>query len=130
MLVGPNDVRVGPDGVSSGEGICLNKSNSACLNARNEGPIVPGTYNINRDLRTPNDGHDRYRLEPTPNDFISRANRWINRARGGFQLHRGRRTLGCINVKQDNPAAMKLYDELFLLLNMEESSGNTLTVKQ
>jgi hypothetical protein len=126
-LIGPNAVRVGPNGVASGKGICLNNPRTGCLKATNEGPIVPATYKINRDTRTPNDGHDRFRLEPTPNDFLSRMERKLSRARNGFQLHRGHVSLGCINVNQDDPAAMKDYDALFTLL-VQENGSNTLTV--
>jgi hypothetical protein len=134
-VVGPNKpdaIRLGPEGVFSGEGDCKNNATNACLNAVNNGPIIPSLYSMNYDDRWKSlsewPSHDRFRLEPLPNDFWSRQSRRGSRLFSlGAQLHRGSRSLGCINVEKDNPGLMKLYDELFLLL-MREEGANTLTV--
>jgi hypothetical protein len=80
--------------------------------------------------QTQSDGHDRFRLEPWPNDFRSRVGRDLQHRRFhglGVQLHRGHYSEGCINVLQDDPAAMQQYDMMMNLL-MSEDGNNFLTV--
>jgi hypothetical protein len=80
----------------------------------------------------PVDEHDRFRLEPYPNDLWSRVSRDIKHPRFhglGAQLHRGHYSDGCINADQDNPATMQQYDRLFQLL-MSEDGKNFLRVTE
>jgi len=76
------------------------------------------------------DTHDRFRLEPWPNDTWSRMKRDLEHSRFhglGVQLHRGHYSEGCINVLQDDPTAMQQYD-LMLELLISEDGRNFLTV--
>jgi hypothetical protein len=131
-LGGPNGtgaVTLGPNGVFSGldsKG-CMNKPK--CEYSRNAGPIPPGRYKMNY---YPIDEHERFRLEPWPNDILSRGVRdfWHLRFYGlGAQLHRGHYSEGCIDANQDDPATMQQYDQIFQLL-MSEQSANFLTVTE
>jgi len=70
-------------------------------------------------------GHDKFRrLEPDPK--IPGWKCYLG-GRCGFELHPGKRTLGCINVDKDDPAAMKKYDALDKMLKNDEGK-NTLKV--
>jgi RHS repeat-associated protein len=108
---------VGPESVSSGAWPC--KDRPACTNVRDLGPIVPGEYRMNRDLRAGHEGI--YRLEPIPHHpwwdgLLVR----MGLKRGGFELHRGTRTVGCINVLKTDESAMNEYRELLKLLEAED----------
>jgi hypothetical protein len=125
---GPGAVQVGPDDVFSGLGHCRN--NPSCEYSRNEGPIPPGRYKMNYYWEKQGEGHDRYRLEPWPNDSLSRLQRDLSHWRYyglGAQLHRGHYSMGCINAVQDDPATMQQYDQMFKLL-MSEDGANFMTV--
>ncbi len=132
-IVGPNGpgaVRLGPSGVFSGlndpaQGIhCKNKP--ACEYDRNQGPVPPGRYKMNENFY---DSHQRFSLEPWPNDW-RRLLRDIRHPRFyglGAQLHHGHYSEGCINANEDNPGAMQQYEQLFQLLT-SENPNNWLTV--
>lgn len=127
---GPGAVRVGPDDVFSGKDGCKNMP--SCAGKRHEGPIPPGRYKMNYYWQTETDTHDRFRLEPWPNDWLSRLQRDMGNSRFyglGAQLHRGRYSEGCINASQDDPATMEQYHQLLHLL-MSEEGANFLTVTQ
>jgi RHS repeat-associated protein len=108
---------VGPENVSSGVGPC--KDEPACVSIRDTGPIVPGEYRMNRDFRPGHEGI--YRLEPVPQ--IPGWKVRLGLKRGGFELHPGTRTLGCINVLRTDERAMKQYRELLKLLQAEDSQN-------
>ena len=110
-------VVVGPDNVSSGNGAC--KDNPKCANNQFRGPIKPGEYKMNPDTRKGQT--DRYRLEPVPAVPGILVRLFI--ARGGFELHPGHITLGCINVLKDDPNAMNQYHQLQQLLDSETGSN-------
>jgi RHS repeat-associated protein len=98
---------VGPDGVFSGVGLCEN--NSLCQNFPYLGPIQSGAYRMNLDERP---GHQTWwRLEPMP-----RVPGWkvrLHLARGGFAMHLGQSSLGCINIDRNNVDAAGRYSNLF-----------------
>src|SRR5439155_4201788 len=76
---------------SSGLGRC--KNNSAC-HFPYLGPVEPNKYQMNKDLRP---GHEYwYRLEPIPH--IPGWKVRLGLARGGFAMHLGTFSEGCINV--------------------------------
>ncbi len=125
---GPGAVQVGPDDVFSGRGSC--RDNPKCEFTRNEGPVPPGRYKMNYYWEKQGEGHDRFRLEPWPNDALSRLGRDLSHWRYyglGAQLHRGHYSEGCINAVQDDPGTMQQYDQMFNLL-MSESGANFMTV--
>jgi RHS repeat-associated protein len=105
---------VGPESVSSGSGPC--KDEPACIPLRGIGPIVPGEYRMNRDSRPGHEGI--YRLEPIPK--IPWWQYYSGLKRGGFELHPGTRTVGCINVLKTDPRALAQYDRLRKLLEAED----------
>jgi hypothetical protein len=106
------------------------KDNPKCAYTWNEGPIPPGRYKMNYYWEKQSEGHDRYRLEPWPNDRRSRLERYLSHLRYhnlGAQLHRGHYSIGCINAVQDDPATMQQYNLLMNLLSSEDGA-NFLTV--
>jgi RHS repeat-associated protein len=132
-IIGPNGegaIRLGPDDVFSGRGRCKDKP--SCAYERREGPIPPGRYKMNYYWETATDTHERFRLEPWPNDSLSRLQRDLGHWRYyglGAQLHRGHYSEGCINASQDDPATMEQYHQLLHLL-MSEEGANFLSVTE
>ena len=119
---GMNTETLGPDGVVSGYNECENTP--SCADHINKGPIPPGEYQINKDVR---DGHEgRWRLEPVPKIPGIICKSGIKRC--GFQLHKGTISLGCITALTSNPTATADYDNIDKMLNNENGS-NTLTVE-
>jgi len=139
--VGPNLLDyyvVGPEDVNSGTNKdgkqCRN--NPKCADTKDLGPITPGRYKMNFDVRPEHQGWNMYQLEPLPNDWIHHKGRGlrydlakhgIGSYRGGFEFHVGSITYGCINVEKTNPKAVDQYRALFMLLQMEDGD-NFLTV--
>ncbi|HWZ44719.1 MAG TPA: RHS repeat-associated core domain-containing protein [Candidatus Saccharimonadales bacterium] len=136
-LIGPNlpgAVLVGPGGLHSGAKDCQDQDK--CTNTKDKGPIEPGNYKMNLDTRVEKrpDGTiwdhaagGQYRLEPWPHHFWDGFfyNRgWI---RGGFELHVGSITFGCINADKTNPGVVAQYQNMRALLQTEVG-GNFLTV--
>jgi len=110
-------------GANSGLSICMDKQK--CEGLPFLGPIPPGKYQMNKDLRP---GHQTwYRLESIP------PVRWweyyTGLRRGGFALHLGTLSEGCINVDKTNPAAAQQYQQLLQLLDSEQGD-NFLFVEQ
>jgi hypothetical protein len=124
---GAGTTTVGPDGVFSGVGECMNNSESGCTSSKDKGPIKPGKYNINMDDRHP----DRifWRLEPNPKVpgwayYLTRI--YPTGPRGGFMLHDGTHSLGCITIDNKNEKAMTQLRILDTLLKSD--SGGVLFV--
>jgi hypothetical protein len=67
-----------------------------------------------------------YRLEPWPHHSYDGLLFRLG-ARGGFELHIGSITFGCINADKTNPQAVNQYHDLQRMLQFENSS-NFLTV--
>jgi RHS repeat-associated protein len=129
MMCWPNKggkpIQVGPSGVHSGAGSC--QDNPSCENARGEGPITPGRYRMNFDTRPEHQGWGDYRLEPWPHHFWDGMLYKLHFQRGGFELHIGSITFGCINADKTNPEAVKQFHQMQQLLQSEDGS-NFLTV--
>ncbi len=124
--VGPQwQMQLGPDGVASGAGTCKNNDN--CVNKRNQGPITPGRYKMNLDTRPQHAGRGVYRLEPWPHNWYDGLLYDLDLTRGGFELHLGSVTFGCINADKTNPQAVNDYQALQQLLQAEDGN-NYLTV--
>jgi RHS repeat-associated protein len=105
-IIGPNGagaVELGPGGVWSGVGPCAN--NQSCVGNHDLGPIVPGSYNMNRDDRAGHSGF--WRLEPNPK--IPGWKCRLGLSRCGFELHPGSISLGCITTNKNDPNAMQQY---------------------
>jgi RHS repeat-associated protein len=117
-----NKVTLGPGGVFSGVGPCQNKP--SCSNANELGPIQPGEYKMNTDTRPGNQSF--YRLEPVPP--IPGWKVKLGLERGGFELHPGSRSLGCITTNKNDPQAMQQYQQLDQLLQSEGDGNNWLLV--
>ena len=112
---------LGPNGVFSGVGPCRDKPK--CANSPDLGPIQPNEYQMNRDTRA---GHEQwYRLEPIPHRPGWAV--FFHVQRGGFALHPGGRSLGCITVNKNDPQGMAQLDALLKLLR-EEDGMNYLLV--
>ncbi|MFZ1086425.1 MAG: RHS repeat-associated core domain-containing protein, partial [Terracidiphilus sp.] len=115
---------VGPEGVFSGLG---EKQNQLRFEFDRNGPIPEGRYKMNEYFI---DSHDRFRLEPWPNDRMSRIFRYAHHFRFdglGAQLHHGHVSDGCINVSEDSPHAMQQFGKVLDLLKKEDGK-NYLTV--
>jgi hypothetical protein len=137
MLCWPNKggkpLQLGPEGVESGDddkpGLkCRN--NDKCLNEHDHGPVVPGRYKMNLDTRVTYYDHaaaGQYRLEPWPHHFWHGPFYNWGWMRGGFELHLGSITHGCINAQIKNPKAAEQYQPLKQFLRAEDGN-NFLTV--
>ncbi len=127
---GPGAVQLGPNGVASGGSTqgptpCTNNNN--CQNQRFEGPVVPGNYRMNYDTRPVHRGMNVYRLEPWPHQWYDGTLYRLGLTRGGFELHLGTISLGCINADKRNPTAAQQYEQVNQLLQLE-NGFNYLTV--
>jgi RHS repeat-associated protein len=112
-----NKATLGPGGIFSGVGPCQNKP--SCSNDKDLGPIQPGEYRMNTDTRA---GHESfYRLEPVPQIPGWKVD--LGLARGGFELHPGSRSLGCITANKNDPQAMQQYQQLNQLLQSEDGNN-------
>jgi RHS repeat-associated protein len=123
-------VTLGPSGVASGgsmKGPTACTNNNKCQNNRFEGPIVPGNYRMNYDTRPEHQGMNVYRLEPSPHEWYTGLLYDLHVTRGGFELHLGTISLGCINADKTNPVAAQQYQQLNGLLQSGNGS-NYLTV--
>jgi RHS repeat-associated protein len=107
--VGPTwSVQVGPGGVHSGDpGGC--RDNPKCANNWGSGPIQPGRFKMNFDNRPEHQGWGDYRLEPSPYHWWHGPLERLHMARGGFELHIGSITHGCINADKTDPQAVGAF---------------------
>ncbi len=99
------------------------RTNRLALGTGIRGLFPPGQYQMSYYWDKKGDSHDRFRLEPYPNDTGSRILRDLKHPRFhglGSQLHRGHFSLGCINAILEDPGAMMQYDMLLHLLLSEE----------
>ena len=126
--VGPTwYVQVGPGGVHSGDpGDC--RDNPKCANNWGSGPIQPGRYKMNFDNRPEHNGWGDYRLEPSPYSRWHGPLERLHMARGGFELHIGSITHGCINADKTDPQAVGAFHAMQQLLGSQEGN-NWLTVQ-
>ncbi len=143
-LIGPNlpgAVLVGPGGLHSGAKDCQDQDK--CMNTKDKGPIEPGNYKMNLDTRVEKrpDGTiwdhaagGQYRLEPWPDPWwyfygprYRLAKHGIGNFRGGFELHVGSITFGCINADKTNPGVVEQYQNMRILLQGEDGK-NFMTV--
>ncbi len=113
--------------MNSGGSQC--KDNPACTGPKfkGHGPIDPGEYKMNPDPRPGNEG--QYRLEPAPliPGWSEKLPGWMpGSQRGGFRLHLGSRTHGCINAFYDDPVARDQYKAMQQLLDSPTEGGNNL----
>jgi RHS repeat-associated protein len=127
--VGPTQVvTVGPAGVHSGDpGEC--RDNPKCVNKWGSGPITPGRYRMNADTRPEHAGRNIYRLEPWPHRTGQGKLETLHLIRGGFELHIGSITHGCINVDWGSEGANTFNNALLPLL-VSQDGNNWLTVTQ
>ena len=118
---------LGPQGLHSGDpGPC--RDNPECAQTHN-GPIVPGLYKINRDYRLEHAGWPLFRLEPDPPvGKLGGAVIRLNPKRGGFELHIGTRTHGCINAENGDAGAVKQFNAIYQLLLSEDGHNKLLVV--
>jgi RHS repeat-associated protein len=132
----PNDprsvggVNLGPDGLFSGQGDCENNPSNECQKAKDRGPIPEDDYDL-----VPYDGT----RDSTGTWWRAQPKSWLTRAAqglgigsrdGGFLLHPGRISAGCITRKWGrNDPFPDDYRRLNDLLK-KESGRNTLKVTQ
>ena len=121
--VGPRwTVQVGPEGVHSGDpGPC--RDNPQCVNNWGSGPIQPGRYKMNPDTRPEHHDWGMYRLEPTPYHWWHGPLERLHLARGGFMLHIGSITHGCINADKTDPLAVGAFHSMQQLLDSEQGNN-------
>jgi len=104
---------VGPDGVDSGTGPCAN--NPSCADVPNMGPVQPKTYTINPDDKQRPGWWRLESVPPTPGWRVRTGT-----GRGGFAIHPGTRTVGCINIDKNNSDAMRRYRDIHELLKRDQ----------
>jgi hypothetical protein len=100
------------------------------VNTKDKGPITPGNYKMNLDTRVDTYDHaaaGQYRLEPWPHHFWDGFFYNHGWTRGGFELHIGTYTFGCINADKTNPGVVEQYHNMQILLKAEDGK-NFLTV--
>jgi hypothetical protein len=123
-------VIVGPENVTSGNGICRDNPQCVGRNYGWMGPIEPGKYRMNRDTRV--GGAERFRLEPIPPrpGWRVRLPGWMPGAlRGGFLLGIGDYiSHGCIQVVKGDSKATAQYKKLEQLLEAQPIARNELVV--
>lgn len=119
-FMGPTQIEtLGPEGVYSGVGQCRNNPSNTCVESSNEGPIVPGEYKMNEDLRPGNE--DYWRLESIPR--VSGFEYRTGQKRSGFMLHPGSISLGCITTNVRNQKAIEQYNRINQLLDNEKGAN-------
>ena len=130
--VGPRwQLQLGPEGVHSGDpGPCQDMP--LCEYDVDHGPIQPGTYKMNADERPEHRGWGMYRMEDTnwskwKSILYYLAKIGIGSQRGGFELHIGTITHGCINAEKTDPRVVEQYHAMQTMLEKEDGS-NYLTV--
>jgi hypothetical protein len=82
---------------------------------------------MNFDNRPEHQGWGDYRLEPWPHYFGEGILERLHITRGGFELHIGSITHGCINADKTDPHAVNQFHALQQLLSSEDGN-NWLTV--
>lgn len=119
-------LKLGPEDVHSGDpGDC--RDNPECVN-KHGGPIVPGRYKINPDLRPEHAGWSLFRLEPMPQlTKLEALLVRLNLKRGGFELHVGTITHGCINA-QNGTQAVRSFNAIQALLQSESGNNQLLVI--
>ena len=118
------------DVLPSGFGVCMN--NPACTGIENEGPVPPGTYKMVPEYKArwniggPGAGHNAWRLKPTIATRIAQSR--IKPA-GGYFLHLGHISEGCITVSIVIGAAIQQWAPVDAMLNAENPK-NTMIVRE
>jgi hypothetical protein len=115
---------VGPENVASGDGTCQDNPQCTGRKYMKKGPIEPGDYKMNRDIRPGHPG--RFVLEPVPANpgWRLRLPGWMpGSLRGGFLLGLGSATHGCITVLKEDPTARAQYGKMLQLLQAEQGSN-------
>ena len=115
---GGTPVVLGPTNVWSGQkgSWCQNNPSPFCTDLPYIGPIPIGDYDMNKD---PLNRPLFWQLQPNPDRG------WRS---GGFLLHPGTISAGCITVERNDPNAMKQLEDVNALL-LEEDGDNKLKVK-
>jgi hypothetical protein len=82
---------------------------------------------MNFDNRPEHQGWGDYRLEPWPHHKGDGIRERLHLRRGGFELHIGSITHGCINADKTDPQAVDAFHAMQRLLGAEDGN-NWLTV--
>lgn len=82
---------------------------------------------MNADTRPQHQGWGLYRLEPWPHHWYNGLLYDLGLSRGGFELHIGSVTFGCIDADKTNSQAVDQYHAMQFLLQAEDGN-NYLTV--
>ena len=116
---GKKEITIQEPDVFSGFGKCTNQV--ACVNKKDEGPVQPGKYDLKPHLKN---GKQWFYLDP---GWLGQLGRTLWGDRGGFNLHYGTVSIGCITVTGD----AKVWEQLEDLLLSDERAGkrNTITVR-
>jgi hypothetical protein len=123
-------VIIGPEGVTSGHGICRDNPQCEGRKYKRMGPIEPGKYRMHLDTRA--GGIERVRLEPVPAPPGWRVwlPGWIpGSLRGGFLMGLGKFVShGCIQVLQTDAEATAQYNRVYRLLEARPNAIHELVV--
>ena len=125
-----NDAGIGlqSGSVFSGNGKCKNNSSEDCIKTPKEGPVPPGCYNVTPNLTRPG----FWNLTPIGWSKADAAAYWlqnkggIGKQRGGFMLHLGTVSLGCITISNADKENYKAIDSLL----RTENGSNILCVSK
>jgi hypothetical protein len=111
-------------GVFSGFGLCRN--DPKCIDKKEEGPVPPGIYRMNRDERP---GREMFwRLEREDKD-VSGFDHYFLGERSGFMLHPGSFSYGCITLDRENEELMSQYRRINDILENEDGENWIVVVR-
>ncbi|OOF58859.1 RHS repeat-associated core domain-containing protein, partial [Rodentibacter genomosp. 2] len=122
------------DGVFSGgynsgpQGKCANDSSEECLKQSNTGPVLPGAYTMVYKGDRFNQGTDAWWLDEGV--IKRRTQKFFYNRDGGFYMHTGRVSHGCVTVYRENPEGMRKYEQLSDMLKKPTDSPIIMNVME
>jgi RHS repeat-associated protein len=91
------------EGVHSGLGLC--RDNNTCIHVPRNGPAKPGVYNL-----SPNDNHPEWwAMQAEGWNRLDSLLYYLFMERGGFNLHLGTYSEGCITFDKSDPSAVDAF---------------------
>jgi RHS repeat-associated protein len=119
---GGQSINFGPGEVHSGFQTCRN--NIDCIGQKDVGPVRPGHYSL---VRNPNPERKKWWLLVPDSDTWFSNWSWsglLPAHRGGFNIHIGGYSEGCITCDKTNPSTNLNYEFLNFLLESEEGANS------
>ena len=116
-------------GYNSGPtGKCANNSSGECLKQTKVGPVLPGSYDMVYKGDYFYQGTDAWWLDEGP--IKRRTQKLFYNRDGGFYMHTGSVSHGCVTVYKHNEEGMRKYKELSDMLKKPTDSPITMDVME